>query len=124
MHDNERTIREFIAAWSRMNAAELAGYFAEDGIYHNVPMQPVAGREAITHLIAGFTGSMSGTEWEIVTIGASGDLVYAERIDHWTIGERRFALPCLGVFEMRDGRIRAWRDYFDMATFQRGMGGG
>ena len=25
-------------------------------------------------------------------------------------------LPVMGVFEVVDGRIAAWRDYFDMAT--------
>ena len=32
-------------------------------------------------------------------------------------------LPCLGVFEMRDGRIAEWRDYFDLGTFMKAMQG-
>jgi limonene-1,2-epoxide hydrolase len=124
MQDNERIVREFIAAWPRMDAKELASWFTEDGVYHNIPMEPVAGRAAIEQLIAGFTGMMSGTQWDIVSIGCDGDRVYAERIDHWHMGERSFGLPCVGVFEMRGGKIAAWRDYFDMAAFQRGMGGG
>jgi limonene-1,2-epoxide hydrolase len=28
-----------------------------------------------------------------------------------------------GVFELRDGKIAAWRDYFDMATWTRQAGG-
>ncbi len=30
-------------------------------------------------------------------------------------------LPCLGVFEMKDGKIKEWRDYFDMGTFIKAM---
>jgi limonene-1,2-epoxide hydrolase len=123
MQANERIVREFIAAWPRMDAGELAAYFTEDGVYHNIPMEPVAGRAAIEQLIRGFTAAMSGTDWEIVSVGCAGDRVYAERVDHWHTGGRSFALPCLGVFELRDGKIAAWRDYFDMATFQRGMAG-
>jgi limonene-1,2-epoxide hydrolase len=44
-----------------------------------------------------------------------------ERIAPRHTGGRGFALTCLGVFELRDGKIVAWRDYFDMASFQRGM---
>jgi limonene-1,2-epoxide hydrolase len=32
------------------------------------------------------------------------------------------ALPVSGTFEVRDGRIVAWRDYFDMNQFLSQMG--
>ncbi len=38
--DNEKIIREFIEAWSRLDAEELSGYFTEDGVYHNMPSGP------------------------------------------------------------------------------------
>ena len=28
----------------------------------------------------------------------------------------------VGVFEMENGKIKAWRDYFDFATYSRAMG--
>ncbi|HWM52333.1 MAG TPA: limonene-1,2-epoxide hydrolase family protein, partial [Thermoplasmata archaeon] len=31
-------------------------------------------------------------------------------------------LPVMGTFEVSDGKIRAWRDYFDMNQFTRRMG--
>ena len=46
----------------------------------------------------------------------------AERLDRTEAGEKNVDLPCTGVFEMRDGKIAVWRDYFDMATYGRGMG--
>jgi len=30
----------------------------------------------------------------------------------------------MGAFEVRQGRIVAWRDYFDLAQFTSQMGGG
>lgn len=47
MADNERIVREFIPAWSRLDPAELAGYITEDGCYHNIPAAPVHGRAAV-----------------------------------------------------------------------------
>jgi len=47
MSENEKIIREFIAAWSNLDATELASYFTDDGVYHNMPSGPVQGRENI-----------------------------------------------------------------------------
>ena len=47
------------------------------------------------------------------------DLVFAERVDRFTIGEKRVVVRVAGVFEVRDGKISAWRDYSDIATFRR-----
>lgn len=122
MSDNAAVIREFIGAWSRLDADELAGYFADDGVYHNIPTAPVAGRDAVRQFIGGFTANWTGTDWEILTLIADGDTVVCERIDRTRTKAGDVDLPCVGVFEMRDGKIRVWRDYFDLGTFMKAMG--
>jgi limonene-1,2-epoxide hydrolase len=121
MAENERIIREFIAAWPRLDPAELAGYFAEDGVYHNMPMGPVAGRANVENLIRGFIGTWTQTAWEVVTLLSSGDVVVAERVDRTRIGDKSVELPCVGVFELEAGKIKVWRDYFDLGTFMKAM---
>jgi limonene-1,2-epoxide hydrolase len=121
MNKNETTIREFIHAWSTLDAEELAGYFTEDGIYHNMPIQPVVGRDNIKTFIAGFSASWTTTAWEITNIIAQGDLVFVERVDKTTAGEKSVDLPCVGVFELENGKIRVWRDYFDIGTYMNGI---
>ena len=122
MQENEKLVRDFIAAWSRLDPAELAGWFAEDGIYHNIPAAPVQGRSEVEAFIRGFTASWTATEWEIVTLVASGSTVVAERVDRTQAGDKSVDLPCVGIFELEEGRIKVWRDYFDLATYQRGLG--
>ena len=119
--DNATIIREFIEAWSRLDPEELAGYFAEDGVYHNMPAAPVRGRDNIEKMIAGFIASWTETTWDILNLVAAGDVVIAERLDRTKAGDKGVDLPCVGVFEMQDGQIKVWRDYFDMATYGRGM---
>lgn len=121
MHDNETIIRDFIAAWSRRDPDELAGFFTEDGVYHNMPTQPVAGRENLKLFIAGFVKDWTATEWDVLNLVSSGDVVIAERLDRTRIGEKAVDLPCCGVFEMAGGKIKVWRDYFDMATYLRAV---
>jgi limonene-1,2-epoxide hydrolase len=50
----------------------------------------------------------------------SGDTVMNERTDYFTIGAREIVLPVCGVFEIHDGHIKAWREYFDMAPVTGG----
>jgi limonene-1,2-epoxide hydrolase len=119
--DNVAIITEFVAAWSRLDADELASYFTEDGCYHNMPVGPVAGRENVRDMIAAFTADWTATQWDLLNIVGSGEVVIAERLDRTQAGERAVDLPCVGVFEMEDGKIRMWRDYFDMATFAKAM---
>lgn len=121
MDDNERIIREFIQAWSRLDPEELAAYFTEDGTYHNMPMGPVSGRANVEQLIRGFAGSWTATTWDLIHIVSDGDLVMTERLDRTKAGDKGVDLPCLGVFELENGKIKVWRDYFDMATYGDAM---
>lgn len=118
---NVEVIREFIEAWSRLDPEELASYFAEDGVYHNVPVGPVSGRANVQQMIAGFIASWTETAWEVRNLVSAGDIVIAERLDRTRAGDKAVDLPCVGVFEMKNGKISVWRDYFDLATYAKAM---
>ena len=117
MSDNEKLIRDFVQAWSNLDAAELASYFSEDGIYHNMPSTAVQGRDNIQQFIAGFIRPWESTEWEIVSLLADGDIVMVEREDKTVVAGTPINLPCFGYFEIENGKIKVWRDYFDLATY-------
>jgi limonene-1,2-epoxide hydrolase len=121
MHDNTAIVRQFIQAWSRLDPAELANYFTEDGCYFNIPTQPIRGRAHIEKFIAGFIASWTHTEWDICTLLCSGDTVMVERLDRTQTQRGSVDLPCVGVFQMRNGKIKEWRDYFDLGTYQKAM---
>ncbi|MEX0783879.1 MAG: limonene-1,2-epoxide hydrolase family protein [Dehalococcoidia bacterium] len=115
-------VREFDAA--EPDADKLASYFTEDAVYHNIPMQPVNGREAIKAALGGMKAMMLSAGWEVIHQVADGDVVMNERIDRFTVQGRPVEVEVMGVFELRDGKIAAWRDYFDLAGFQKSMAGG
>jgi limonene-1,2-epoxide hydrolase len=121
MSDNETVVRTFIAAWSRLDADELVTYFTDDGTYHNMMAKPVSGRDNLRRFIAGFLKGWTATQWDILNLVARGNVVFAERVDRTRIGDRKVDLPCVGVFEMQDGKIKAWRDYFDLATYTKAV---
>ncbi|MCH7742385.1 MAG: nuclear transport factor 2 family protein [Proteobacteria bacterium] len=119
MSDNVQIIKNFITAWSNLDAEELVDYFAEDGIYHNMPAQPVQGRDNLKQFIAGFIANWTKTTWDTLNIMGAGNVVIAERLDRTEVGDIKVDLPCCGVFELEEGKIKVWRDYFDMATFTK-----
>lgn len=117
MSNNETIIRDFIAAWTRLDAAELAGYFAEDGSYHNMPTGPITGRANVEAFIAAFIKDWTATDWDVLTLLCEGDTVMVERLDRTKLGDKTANLPCIGIFEMEAGKIKVWRDYFDLGTY-------
>lgn len=119
--ENERIIVDFIEAWSRLDPAELASFFTEDGVYHNMPSAPVQGRTNVEALISGFSAAWTETTWDILNIVSLGNVVIAERVDRTTAGDKSVDLPVVGVFELEGGKIKVWRDYFDLGTYTRAM---
>ncbi|WP_135211500.1 limonene-1,2-epoxide hydrolase family protein [Vitreimonas flagellata] len=121
MSDNERIIRDFIATWPSLDVDKIVDFFTEDGIYYNMPIAPVAGRDQLRGFIATFLKDWTKTNWDILNIAAVGNVVIAERVDHIHVGDKQVDLPCCGVFELENGKIKVWRDYFDLATYSRAL---
>jgi limonene-1,2-epoxide hydrolase len=110
-------IIEFSKLWSAPDPARLASYFAENAVYQNLPAEAVEGRGAIEKFIAGILAAFNGIDFQIHRQVSDGTLVMNERTD---VMRRKdggeIALPMMGVFEVVDGKITSWRDYFDSAT--------
>ncbi len=121
MSKNLDIVREFVGNWSGMDAAQLAEYFTEDGTYYNMPANPVTGREQVKGFIEAFLSTWTETTWDILNMAEHGDVVFCERLDRTKTTQGDVDLPCVGVFEMRDGKIHVWRDYFDMGTYMKAM---
>ncbi len=123
MADAKRVVRDFCAAWERLDKQALLDAFTDDAVYHNMPMQPAVGKEAIGELITFILGQAGdGVVFDIKHIVADGDVVLTERVDTFTTGDKKIKLDVMGTFELRDGRIAAWRDYFDMAQWTKQAG--
>jgi limonene-1,2-epoxide hydrolase len=119
-------VRRYCAAWSdNVATAKLAAFFADDAVYHNIPMAPITGREAIAKNIASFirpgAPGIESIQFRVINIAANGPVVMTERVDVFKLPNKSFELPVMGTFEVRDGKISAWRDYFDMNQFTSRM---
>lgn len=112
----EAFMAAFMDAWPVGDAARVASFFSDDAAYHNGPLAPVRGRSAIRATVAEFMALGGAVDVEVVHVVDDGPLVMIERVDRFTTADGGSgALPVAGVFEVRDGLITAWRDYFDLA---------
>jgi limonene-1,2-epoxide hydrolase len=127
MESPMEVVRRFCAAWSDdIGAAELAAFFTDNAVYHNIPLTPVIGREAIAKTIASFirpgAPGIESIEFRVLNIAANGPVVMTERVDVFKLPNKSFDLQVMGTFEVKDGKIKAWRDYFDINQFTSRMG--
>ena len=106
-------------AWPTLTLEDWRALFAPDAVYRNVPMPgDLIGPDAIHEFLRGPIATFE-VKCDTLSLVADERRVAVERLEHFSQrdGQRAFDLPVLGVFEFENGRITAWRDYFDLKTF-------
>jgi limonene-1,2-epoxide hydrolase len=115
--DADALVTEFCKLWATPDPDQIASYFTDDGVYHNIPMPPAEGREAIREFLDVMLNGFDGIDFQVHRQLSHGNVVMNERTDRMRrTGGGEIELPVMGVFEVRGGKIAAWRDYFDLAT--------
>ena len=115
MASAEQVVRDFCATASTRDPEVLRAFFSDDVVYHNIPMDPAEGIEATMAVINMFVGICEGLEFEVHHLASDGSTVLTERTDTFTMKGKTAPLPLMAVaFHVVDGKITAWRDYFDM----------
>ena len=123
--ENLETVRRFCDAFSRRDPDEILDFFSDDAVYHNMPMPPVQGKAGIKTVLDMFLKPSTSVEFIVLKIAEGEDgAVLTERLDKFALGGKNIELPVMGAFELTDGKIAAWRDYFDMAAWTRQTTGG
>jgi limonene-1,2-epoxide hydrolase len=118
--DDLAVVADFIDAFNAIDVDRVMAHFHADAVYHNMPMAPVSGTEAIRGVIEGFTGLATEIDWQVRHAASPAPgVVLNERVDRFLIQGQWLELPVMGTFELADGKITAWRDYFDLPTFQK-----
>jgi limonene-1,2-epoxide hydrolase len=112
-------VTEFIHALERNDLDAATALVAEECEYDNVPMGKVFGPDGIRTLLAPMLGAATAIEWVVHREAAQGPYVFNERTDRFQMPFGWIEIPVVGVWEVHDGRITLWRDYFDEATYRR-----
>jgi limonene-1,2-epoxide hydrolase len=121
---SEEVVREFCALVSKREVEVLRPLLDDEVVYHNIGMPATRGIEATLANLAGQWEMLSATyEWEIRNVAVNGNTVLTERVDRVGPPGVTAAVPLMGVFEVHNGKIKEWRDYFDSALVGKLLGG-
>ncbi len=119
---NTAKVLEFIAQWEAMNVDGIMSFFSDTPFYHNMPMDPLTSKESIRAFIESFMEPVSAVRWEMHFIAEDDNgVVLTERTDSFRFGDKGISVPVMGTFEIVDGKLAKWRDYFDLRDFEAQM---
>ena len=119
----ETVVNDFIAAIGNKDEATAMALVADDCYYDNVPVGSMTGKDKMAEFLAPMFRSKGPVEFEILRQSAAGNIVMNERIDKFQAKGRDIAIPVAGVFEVNEGLITFWRDYFDNGMFMKALKG-
>ena len=121
-------IREFTSLLAAKDIDTACSMISENCEYDNVPIGKAFGPQGLRDTLTGFFAMCESLDWEIIRQSATGDMnnaiVLNERIDRFVIKGTIYALPVAGVYEICDGRITLWRDYFDQSLLMQAFAAG
>ena len=115
------TVHSFMTAAAARDYDTALALLTDDVEYQNMMLPPVRGRDAVRETLEGLLALCSDSEWVVHREVAEGTLVMNERTDRFRIGDTWTDLPVMGMFELRNGQIALWRDYFDLQTIMAAM---
>jgi limonene-1,2-epoxide hydrolase len=124
LSDPAEVVLRFCELLSEHDAPAVRSHLAADAVYQNVGMAASVGSDAIVADLANqFTMFPQTYRFEIKHLAVNGDVVLTERVDYLEGPGMKMALPVMGTFVVKDGRIARWTDYFDSALIGKILGG-
>ena len=112
MSDSIAIVEAFIDAWNRYDLDTIESMVTPDIFYHNIPMEPCIGLDAFKGFVRSWQALSAN--WVTHAIAATGNIVLTERTDGFDFPDgSKMSIRVMGAFEIKDGKISKWRDYFD-----------
>lgn len=109
-------VEAFMEAFAGMDFDAALAHLSEDCEYTNIPMGTVRGHDGVREVLGPFFEPIRENEFLYLRKAADGPVVFMERLDRHRLDHGWRELPVNSVFEVHGGKIRVWRDYFDLMT--------
>ena len=115
-------VRQMVDAWNQRNWQQVYDLFAEDGSLQSMMLPPTVGRQAIQQRIGALAKGIESIELRVKHIGIIDGVVFVERVDAFVYNGKHGECPVVGVVEVENGHVKAWREYYDRAQLLEAMG--
>lgn len=140
-------VKHFITSWCRLDIPAIQAAVTDDIFYQNIPfaavqkleelqdfndsvtamlaagveglpITPIIGRPAFAEFLKSVK-QFAWADWKLKSIAADGNTVFTDREDIFGFqGGGSIAVNVIGIFEVRDGSICSWKDFFSLQEFQ------
>ncbi|CAJ1583758.1 limonene-1,2-epoxide hydrolase family protein [[Mycobacterium] wendilense] len=118
---NIATVEKLFSALRDKDLDTAESSLSDYVVYQNVGLPTIRGSKRAMKLFAGMQRPSMGFDFKIHRTAADGETVLNERTDVIAVGPVRLQFWVCGVFEVRDGRITLWRDYFDFFDMTKAL---
>jgi limonene-1,2-epoxide hydrolase len=112
-------ISAFLGALGKKDFDAALRYVSDDCEYTNIPFSTVHGPAGVRAVLEAFLTPTIANEIVVKHVAVDGPVVFIERTDRHLLASGWVELPVIGVWEVIDGKIRLWRDYFNAPTIQK-----
>lgn len=109
-------VKAFNAAMETKDYDSALKWVSPDCEYTNIPLATVRGPDGMRSVLEPFFAPTLENQFAVIREAAAGHLVFLERLDRHLLPTGWVELPVTGVYEVHDGLITVYRDYFDAAT--------
>jgi limonene-1,2-epoxide hydrolase len=110
------TMLSVLAAWTARDVEGALAHLHDDIVWHYAAAvaPPIRGRAQARRFLDGFSAQIQEVRWRIFDYAEREGRLFVEGVDEYVdVDGRLVSAPYAGVLEFRDGKIIAWRDYFD-----------
>ena len=115
----DEVVSALVRACEARDLDAVTALVTDDIEYDNVPIGKVFGPEGVRKVLSGgVTEAAAEVQWVVHRQVSSGSTVMNERTDRFLVAGRWIEIPIAAVFEVREGRVCLWRDYFDLETYR------
>ena len=116
----EQIVTQFLHALETQDHDQIAALLAPDLHYTNVSLPTLKGGQKVANLFEVLLRRGTGFQVKVHSIATNGNTVMTERTDVINVGSLHVGFWVCGTFQVENGKIVLWRDYFDWWDISRG----
>ncbi len=109
----EETVTHFLNAMQEGDVDAIIALADDDIVYTNVSLPTIRGKDRFSRAVRAYFRHHLGFQVVVHRIARNGSSVLTERTDALILGPFRMQFWVCGVFEVENGQVTLWRDYFD-----------
>jgi limonene-1,2-epoxide hydrolase len=113
LRSSEETVTRFLNAMQEGDVEAVISLAADEIVYTNVSLPTIRGKDRFGKAARAYYRRHLGFQVVVHRIAGNGSSVLTERTDALILGPFRMQFWVCGVFEVENGQITLWRDYFD-----------